>query len=235
MSQTEQFMRGFLTLKSAFGPKQAFAYWGSVKDPAVTTDQLLSLFEKAWTAASKGGKSTWASPKKAERAAQKKPAEVGRCPCKHTCWRGCRKPLGRGSALRCWSSMHMAVSHALLPTMQALAFPPLCSHFPIHVADTSVRWLTPIVLRCFVPEHIQARADLVSGAGFSAEVGMALQDLCRYMLRKGLGSLTRGQVWFNGVMSPLPEGGPAVLEQEVWSSLMYTHMRDLQVRERAAG
>jgi hypothetical protein len=77
MSRTEQFMRGFLTLKNAFGPKHAFAYWASVKDPAVTSDQLLSLFEKAWTAAAKAGKSTWTTPKRAERAAQKKPAEVG--------------------------------------------------------------------------------------------------------------------------------------------------------------
>lgn len=77
MSRTEQFMRGFLTLKNAFGPKHAFAYWASVKDPAVTSDQLLSLFEKAWTAAAKAGKSSWTTPKRAERAAQKKPAEVG--------------------------------------------------------------------------------------------------------------------------------------------------------------
>jgi hypothetical protein len=82
---------------------------------------------------------------------------------------------------------------------------------------------------------MQARTDLTSGAGYSAEVGMALQDLCRYMLRKGLGALTRNQVWFNGVMSPLPEGGAAALEQEVWSALMYTHMRDLQVGLAAVG
>jgi hypothetical protein len=79
MSLEEQFMRGFMTLKSAFGPVHAFNYWKSLDTSIVKkgSGALLQAFQEAWTNAAKGSKDSFASPKKAARAANVTPTQVG--------------------------------------------------------------------------------------------------------------------------------------------------------------
>ena len=71
-------MRGFLTLKSAYGPGHAFSYWKSLDTSVVKkgSEALLQAFEDAWTNAAKGSKDSFASAKRAARAANVSPSQV---------------------------------------------------------------------------------------------------------------------------------------------------------------
>ena len=77
---------------------------------------------------------------------------------------------------------------------------------------------------------LQAGKDLQAGAKFSSEAGMELQELCSFMLRKGLARVHKPLLWFNGIVQPMPEGGTGSLDREIGQMLLWQHMPMVQVR-----